>query len=323
MDQSRSNAYVLAAMREVCARICPEDATAMYEDVLRGMEPAPKVVEDKLLRTVSSMANILPRNSPQRSVLLASMCASQTRECAAKYLGGCGPGQYSKSRDDAGFIALGHEIHRPTTTRENYVKCDVEFCISHMLGHTDQESWGQCKYNLPNLVTEVKSAAGHTLWAQEDEKVVRIPRLRREAGVNESYRVYLQAYNAKGGSCIGECAHGQLLKAVTANQRVARAGVNYVEGNHLHDPLEKLYLVANNTPEWDAKLKLGAVRYFLKTEYLHRHAGVGACGTHSDRCALFGEAPDGEGCKVVSDHSNIYDGLIAVQREEWRRLRIE
>jgi hypothetical protein len=26
------------------------------------------------------------------------------------------------------------------------------------------------------LVTEVKSAAGHTLWAQEDKKVVRIPR---------------------------------------------------------------------------------------------------------------------------------------------------
>jgi hypothetical protein len=63
MDQSRSNAYVLAAMREVCARICPEDATAMYEDVLRGMEPAPKVVEDKLLRTVSSMANILPETA--------------------------------------------------------------------------------------------------------------------------------------------------------------------------------------------------------------------------------------------------------------------
>lgn len=81
----------------------------------------------------------------------------------------------------------------------------------------------------------------------------------------------------------------QLLDVVTASQIKARAGVNYVEGQHLHDPLAKLELLAKAHPEWDAKLMLGGVRYFLKTEHLHRHAGKGDCSSHSCRHALFCE----------------------------------
>jgi hypothetical protein len=64
---------------------------------------------------------------------------------------------------------------------------------------------------------------------------------------------------------------------VTADQRKAPAGVNYVEGNHLHDSLDKLHRVAEDFPTWDAKLKIGGLRYFLKSNYLRRHAGKGSC----------------------------------------------
>ena len=296
----------------------------MYEDVLRGLEPPPKKVEGAMMRTASSMVHCLPIASTQRAALLAAICSSQSRKKAESYLGTLGPVQYTTSRDNAGFIALGHDIERPPKTRLNYEKGAVEACVRNMLLHTDQESWGQTHYHIPNLVTTVNLSDGTTpLWKPGDDTTVPLPRLRREAGVNESYRMYLQSCgvcstkNKKDSEgeaivrqCIwdlvdelfpprkivGECAHGQLLHAVTADQRKARAGVNYVEGNHLHDPLEKLYRVAEELSTWDAKLKLGGLRCFLKSNYLHRHAGKGSCASHSDRHSLFCEESLADPC---------------------------
>jgi len=64
----------------------------------------------------------------------------------------------------------------------------------------------------------------------------------------------------------------------------------------LHDPLEKLYRVAEELTTWDAKLKLGGLRYFLKSNYLHRHAYKGACSSHSDRHSLFCEETRADPC---------------------------
>jgi hypothetical protein len=79
---------------------------------------------------------------------------------------------------------------------------------------------------------------------------------------------------------------------VSATQRKARAGVNYVEGNHLHDPLEKLHRIAKESPTWNAKLLLGGTRYFLKTDYVQRHVGKGCCPTHCEAHSLFEEPAD-------------------------------
>ena len=219
-----------------------------------------------------------------------------TKTVAERYLGKFGPVQFSRSRDNAGFIALGHEIKKGSKTRLNYDKGAVEACVRNMHLHTDQESWGQTHYHVPSLVTVVTLSDKKTpLWVPGDTTLVPLPRLRREARINESYRVYLQScgvsstkkssdkavpafirawlwegvdYLYPPRKIVGECAHAQLLHAVTADQRNACAGVNYVEGNHLHDPLEKLQRVAEEFPTWNAKLKLGGLRYFLKLNYL-------------------------------------------------------
>jgi len=269
-NQVHAYKFIRDLVNVACSRICPGDAENMCADVLHGLEPAPKTVEDKLLRTVGSMANCLPRESTQKRVLLAALCSSQTRANAEKYAG-VGRKLYTRARNDAGFVALGHDIEKPAITRQNYKKDVVEHCVRDMLLHTDQESWGQTLYHIPGLVTPVITSTKDVLWDPGQDNSVYMPRLRREAGMNESYRTYKLSCG-EGDKTVGECAHAQLLHVVTASQRKARAGVNYVEGNHLHDPLEKLYCIAKETPTWDAKLKLGGVRYFLKSEYLHRHA---------------------------------------------------
>jgi hypothetical protein len=63
-----------------------------------------------------------------------------------------------------------------------------------MLLHTDQTSWGQTHFQIPKLVTTVTTSDLETpLWKPGDARTVPMPCLRREAGVNESYRVYLQS----------------------------------------------------------------------------------------------------------------------------------
>ena len=181
-----------------------------------------------------------------------------------------------------------------------YDKVVVEDAVHHILQHTDQESWGSTDFHLPGLVTEIKTSKGVSLWKPGDETKINMPCLRREGGVNETWRSYLKS-RPEGSKRIGENAHRNLVQAVTATQRKARAGVNYVEGNHLHDPLQKLHSIAKETPSWPAKLYLGGLRYFCKSEYLQRHVGQSGCSSHSDAHALFGEAtadPGCEGCQL-------------------------
>jgi hypothetical protein len=83
-EQARGYKFIRDAVREACSRICPGDTERMYEDVLRGLEPPPKKVEDTMMRTVSSMIHTLPKMSTQRAALLAAICSSQTREVAQK-----------------------------------------------------------------------------------------------------------------------------------------------------------------------------------------------------------------------------------------------
>jgi hypothetical protein len=101
----------------------------MNEDVLRGLELVPKKVEDTMMRTVNSMIHCLPREFTQRAALLAAMCSSHTKKVAERYLGKLGPVQFSTSRDNAGFIAPGHEIKKAPKTRLNNDKGVVEACV--------------------------------------------------------------------------------------------------------------------------------------------------------------------------------------------------
>ena len=201
-----------------------------------------------------------------------------------------------------------------------YDKDVVETCIHHMLGQCDQESWGSTDYHLPGLVTEITTSNGGSIWRPGDDTTINLPCLRREAGINETYRSYLESC-PEGSERVGENAHRLLLQAVTATQRKARAGVNYVEGNHLHDPLEKLFLIAKECPTWNAKLLLGGTRYFLKTDYIQRHAGKGNCPSHCEEHSLFADpaeaiVPGCEGCqlpflvledlkRVAADHHHV------------------
>ena len=274
---------------ECCARISPDDVDGMMTDVLADMEPQP--CGEAYLKTAASLASCLPQASIGRKALLAVMCASQTYSNARKYIPSLGKKLFSRSRDDAGFMALGHEIKVLPATRQKYDKEVVEDAVHHILKNTAQDSWGSTEYHLPGLVTGVNSASGEDLWCPGQDKKVTMPCLRRECGIVDSWRGYYQSHQHKPKH-IGETAFTQLLQVVTASQSKARAGVNYVEGQHLHDPLAKVEIVAKGVRAWDRKLMLGGLRYFLKTEYLHRHAGKGECCSHSDRHSLFCESSD-------------------------------
>jgi hypothetical protein len=104
----RSLRFIKDVVQQCCLRVCPDDAPAMMDDVLRDLEPPPS--EQQLLQTVGSMQARLPKGSVQRSVLVAAMCSSQTRTAAMKYITPLGKKQFARARDDAGFIALGHEL---------------------------------------------------------------------------------------------------------------------------------------------------------------------------------------------------------------------
>ncbi len=54
--------------------------------------------------------------------------------------------------------------------------------------------------------------------------------------------------------------------------------------------------MAEECPTWDAKLKLGGLRYFLQSNYLHRHAGKGSGASHSERHSLFCEESQADSC---------------------------
>jgi hypothetical protein len=83
MQQSRGYTLVKSIMLEACKRVCPGDAQAMMDEILRDVEPPPS--EEKLLRTVGNVQARLPKSSPQRAVLLAATCSSQTRSAAEKH----------------------------------------------------------------------------------------------------------------------------------------------------------------------------------------------------------------------------------------------
>jgi hypothetical protein len=266
----------------------------MMTDVLSGMEPQPS--GEAFLKTAASLVSCLPQASIGRSALLAVMCASQTHQNVRRYIPSLGKKLFTKSRDDAGFMALGHELKVLPPTLQRYDKAVVEDAVHHILKNTAQDSWGSTEYHLPGLVTAVTSHDGEALWCPGQEKMVTMPCLRRECGIVDSWRGYFQS-RQHGADHLGETAFTQLLHVVTASQMKARAGVNYVEGQHLHDPLAKVELIAKGVRGWDSKLMLGGLRYFLKTEYLHRHAGKGECCSHSDRHSLFCEpADDADAC---------------------------
>ena len=126
-----------------------------------------------------------------------------------------------------------------------------------------------------------------------------------------TWREYVQKVPA-GPDRLGENSHRNLLHLVTATQRAARAGVNYVEGKNLHDPLDKLLQIAVENPVWDVKLFLPMVKYLLKTEYLHRHACSGDAPSHCPRHALLHEETGGKDCESCQLVFMVLDDLKRV-----------
>ena len=59
LDASRGYKFIRDLVRVACLRLCPGATESMYQEVLRGLEPHPKQVEDAMMRTVSSMIHCL------------------------------------------------------------------------------------------------------------------------------------------------------------------------------------------------------------------------------------------------------------------------
>jgi hypothetical protein len=104
----RAHHFVKEVVQECCSRICPNDTSTMQDDILRGLEPPPS--EQKLLQTIGTIQSRLPKNSVQRSVLVAAMCSSQTRTAAQKYISPLGHTMFTRARENAGFLVLGHDL---------------------------------------------------------------------------------------------------------------------------------------------------------------------------------------------------------------------
>jgi hypothetical protein len=87
----------------------------MEADVLADLEPLPD--NDECLKAAGSLISCLRRTSTQRSALLAVVCSSQNHANAKRYMPTLGEELFRKTRDDAGFMALGHDVEVPLKTR--------------------------------------------------------------------------------------------------------------------------------------------------------------------------------------------------------------
>jgi hypothetical protein len=117
------------------------------------------------------------------------------------------------------------------------------------------------------------------LWRPADgSKTTNTPRLRRESGLNGTWRkhhVSLVDPNER----LGERAFRGILKALTATQLKTRTGVNHVEAGLAHDPLIKLVRIAKKAyPSWGRKKMLAHTKCFLKV----LSCGVGLIGDSSE-----------------------------------------
>ena len=255
--------------------------------------------------TLASMAAALPERSNQRKVILAAVAASHSRGDVQEHIP-IGKDLWKTSETNAAFLLHGHELETPTMTKQKYRKDVVEDAVSHILARTQQESWGSTDYHMTNLTTAVTTSAGVALWKPGDSKKVNIPCMRRESGLNASWRDYFTSHSGKD-TRIGEKAFRDLQKALTASQSKARTGVNYVEAGLLHDPLTKLGRIVDVAcPSWPKKKMLACLKYFFKVEYPTNHAMKDRRTSHFDAHALFGNATTCGDCRRCNTPSPIF-----------------
>jgi hypothetical protein len=160
----------------ICARICPDDPDGLVAHV-KDSAAVPDI--GRIFSTIEQMECSLPMGSPQRRVLRALVCSSQTLTQAQTVLTPLSKKAFIRAREDSGFLMLGHEITNPTRTYANYSKKAVEMAVQHILTLSDQQSWGQTRYLLPSLSKVVTSSSGVVLWAPGSPKEVDMPCLRR------------------------------------------------------------------------------------------------------------------------------------------------
>ena len=212
--------------------------------------------------TLASMAAALPERSNQRKVILAAVAASHSRGDVQEHIP-IGKDLWKTSETNAAFLLHGHELETPTMTKQKYRKDVVEDAVSHILARTQQESWGSTDYHMTNLTTAVTTSAGVALWKPGDSKKVNIPCMRRESGLNASWRDYFTSHSGKDAH-IGGKALRDLQKALTASQSKARTGVNNVGADLLHDPLIRLGRIVDAAhPLWSKKKMLACLKCFF------------------------------------------------------------
>jgi len=263
-NRGRLLRFVENIVEKACALVCPNDASGMLE-LYHEDKQAAAFDDTSLMSTIADVAAALPERSNQRRALLACVAASQDKIKVQSHIK-MGRKLWKTSVRNSDFLLHGHELQSAPMTQQRYKKAVVEDAVEHVLEHTQQGSWGSTDYHMTNLTTPVDSSKKVVLWDVGASKKINIPCLRRESGLNSTWRDYYTS-RVSPDDRIGEKAFRDLQKALTAGQRKARTGVNYVEAVLLHDPLTKLGRVVDAAcPEWPKKKMLACLKYFFKVE---------------------------------------------------------
>jgi hypothetical protein len=151
-----------ARVSKACMLLAPDDAEGLAAAFFEDRAPV-SANETNLLRVVSDMQAALPPRCDQRRVLVAALCASQTKAAASQCIKPLGKHLYHAASSNASFLLNGHQLVTVPPTRQRYSKSIAEHAVQFILHRTQQESWGSTDYIMDNLTKEVSSSISPSL----------------------------------------------------------------------------------------------------------------------------------------------------------------